>query len=159
MATHSSILAYKIPWAVCIVHGVAKSRTRLSDFHFTSFQSLSGRAWVKARSSRHRARKAGVGTVGTDGFLADGEDGEEEMPPVGLAPSLTCHDDFIPVQQELPGLAIPQLYGPCALPRQLQHAAEALWLLHSKKGNKLSQAFTSWHFHHGGWVGSGVDSG
>ena len=57
-----------------------------------------------------------MGTVGTDGFPADGEDGEEEMPPVGLAPSLTCHDDFIPVQQELPGLAIPQLYGPCALP-------------------------------------------
>ena len=28
MATHSSILAWKIPWTVyCIVHGVAKSRT------------------------------------------------------------------------------------------------------------------------------------
>ena len=33
-ATHSSILAWRIPWT-CIVHGVAKSRTRLSDFHFT----------------------------------------------------------------------------------------------------------------------------
>ena len=31
-ATHSSILAWRIPW--CIVHGVAKSRTRLSNFHF-----------------------------------------------------------------------------------------------------------------------------
>ena len=30
-ATHSSILAWRIPW---IVHGVAKSRTLLSDFHF-----------------------------------------------------------------------------------------------------------------------------
>ena len=29
-ATHSSILAWRIPWTV---HGVAKSRTRLSDFH------------------------------------------------------------------------------------------------------------------------------
>ena len=29
MATHSSILAWKIPWTV---HGVAKSRTRLSNF-------------------------------------------------------------------------------------------------------------------------------
>ena len=28
MATHSSILAWRIPWTV---HGVAKSRTRLSD--------------------------------------------------------------------------------------------------------------------------------
>ena len=38
MSTHSSILAWGIPmdrgawWAV--VHGVAKSQTRLSDFHF-----------------------------------------------------------------------------------------------------------------------------
>ena len=32
-ATHSSVLAWRIPWT--IVHGVAKSRTRLSDFHFT----------------------------------------------------------------------------------------------------------------------------
>ena len=33
-ATHSSILAWRIPWAVCIVHGVAKSRTWLSNSHF-----------------------------------------------------------------------------------------------------------------------------
>ena len=30
-ATHSSILAWRIPWTV---YGVAKSWTRLSDFHF-----------------------------------------------------------------------------------------------------------------------------
>ena len=30
-ATHSSILAWRIPWTI---HGVTKSRTRLSDFHF-----------------------------------------------------------------------------------------------------------------------------
>ena len=38
MATHSSILAWKIPWTEAwwaAVHGVAKSRTRLSDFTFT----------------------------------------------------------------------------------------------------------------------------
>ena len=40
MATHSSILAWKIPWmeeAVCqaTVHAVAKSQTGLSDFTFT----------------------------------------------------------------------------------------------------------------------------
>ena len=34
-ATHSSILTWRIPWTV-LVPGVAKSRTRLSDFHFTS---------------------------------------------------------------------------------------------------------------------------
>ena len=32
-ATHSSILAWRIPWD-CIVQEVAKSWTRLSDFHF-----------------------------------------------------------------------------------------------------------------------------
>ena len=30
-ATHSSILAWRIPWTV---HGVTKSRTQLGDFHF-----------------------------------------------------------------------------------------------------------------------------
>ena len=34
MAPHSSTLAWKIPWMVP-VHGVAKSRARLSDFTFT----------------------------------------------------------------------------------------------------------------------------
>ena len=32
-ATHSSILAWRIPWAVSIAYGVTKSQTRLSDFH------------------------------------------------------------------------------------------------------------------------------
>ena len=32
-ATHSSVLAWRIPWTVCD-HGVAKSQTRLSYFHF-----------------------------------------------------------------------------------------------------------------------------
>ena len=37
VVTHASILAWKIPWTeepgrLYIVHGVAKSRTRLSDF-------------------------------------------------------------------------------------------------------------------------------
>ena len=31
-ATHSNILAWRIPWTI---HGVAKSWTRLNDFHFT----------------------------------------------------------------------------------------------------------------------------
>ena len=37
MATHSSTLAWKIPWTEEPggVHGVARSRTRLSDFTFT----------------------------------------------------------------------------------------------------------------------------
>ena len=33
MATHSSTLAWKIPWAT--IQGVVKSQTRLSDFTFT----------------------------------------------------------------------------------------------------------------------------
>ena len=35
-ATQSSILAWRIPWTVYIVHGVVKSQTWLSDFHFHS---------------------------------------------------------------------------------------------------------------------------
>ena len=38
MATHSSVLAWKIPWTeepVATVHGIAKSRTRLNNFTFT----------------------------------------------------------------------------------------------------------------------------
>ena len=38
MATHSSTLAWKIPWRggwQAAVHGVTRSRTRLSDFTFT----------------------------------------------------------------------------------------------------------------------------
>ena len=31
MATHSSILAWRIPWTVATVHGVAKSQIRLSN--------------------------------------------------------------------------------------------------------------------------------
>ena len=38
MATHSSSLAWKIPWMEATVHEVAKSQTRLSDF--TSFLAL-----------------------------------------------------------------------------------------------------------------------
>jgi len=33
-ATHSGILVWRILWTIYIVHGVAKSRTRLSDFHY-----------------------------------------------------------------------------------------------------------------------------
>ena len=34
-STHSNILAWRIPWTVFIVHGVAKSWTQLSNFHFS----------------------------------------------------------------------------------------------------------------------------
>ena len=40
-ATHSSILAWKIPWPG-EAHGVTKSRTRLSDFHFLDGAGTSG---------------------------------------------------------------------------------------------------------------------
>ena len=44
IAAHSSIMAWRLPWSVqysglensmdSIVHGITKSRTQLSDFHF-----------------------------------------------------------------------------------------------------------------------------
>ena len=51
-ATHSSILAWRIPWT-SIIHGVAKSWTWLSDFHFhfmkldTRKTNSSIKKWVK----------------------------------------------------------------------------------------------------------------
>ena len=42
-ATHSSILAWRIPWSV--VHGVSKSWTQLSDFHFHMPGSSSVHWW------------------------------------------------------------------------------------------------------------------
>ena len=48
MATHSSFLAWKIPWTeepgLTTVHGVANSRTRLSDFAH-SLKVHSTRLW------------------------------------------------------------------------------------------------------------------
>ena len=44
METHSSTLAWKIPWMEepsGLVHGVAKSRTRLSGFTFTFMRNIS----------------------------------------------------------------------------------------------------------------------
>ena len=38
-ATHSTILAWSIPWTIYTVHWVTKSWTRLSDFHFQFFIS------------------------------------------------------------------------------------------------------------------------
>ena len=39
-ATHSSILAWRIPWTT--VRGVAKCRTQLNDFHFTLLHNGEG---------------------------------------------------------------------------------------------------------------------
>ena len=33
-STHSSILAWRLPWTVELMELVVKSQTRLSDFHF-----------------------------------------------------------------------------------------------------------------------------
>ena len=61
MAPHSSTLAWKIPWTV--VHGVAKSRTRLSDFTFTfHFHALEKE--MATHSSVHAWRIPGMGGGG-----------------------------------------------------------------------------------------------
>ena len=55
-ATHSSILAWRIPWTV-MVHGVTKSPTRLSNFHFPLnnvsmwLRSDSGSLWASTSLS------------------------------------------------------------------------------------------------------------
>ena len=67
MAPHSSTLAWKIPWMEgawwAAVHGVAKSRTRLSDFTFTfPFHALEKE--MATHSSVLAWRIAGTGEPG-----------------------------------------------------------------------------------------------
>ena len=53
MATHSSILALRIPWTEeperATVHGVAKSWTRLSDFTSLHFGGKVERTWFRVQ--------------------------------------------------------------------------------------------------------------
>ena len=64
MATHSSTLAWKIPWAEeAAVHGVTKSQTWLSDFTFTShFHAL--KKELATHSSVLALRIPGMGEPG-----------------------------------------------------------------------------------------------
>ena len=75
MATHSSTLAWRIPWREetgrLLFHGVAKSRTRLSDFTFTfTFRYLKGQEkpphiWVgKKKEQMKREIKKGTSNCG-----------------------------------------------------------------------------------------------
>ena len=48
VATHSSILAWRIPWTEEPVHRVAKSRTRLRDYHFHFLSMREG--WLEAHA-------------------------------------------------------------------------------------------------------------
>ena len=54
-ATHSTILAWRIPWTVQSVHGVAKSWTRLSNFHFASLLKVLS---LDQQYQQHFARNA-----------------------------------------------------------------------------------------------------
>ena len=67
MAPHSSTLAWKIPWTEepgrAAVHGVSKSRTRLSDFTFNlHFHALEKE--MATHSSVLALRIPGIGETG-----------------------------------------------------------------------------------------------
>ena len=72
MAPHSSTLAWKIPWTEeAAVHGVARSRTRLSDFTFTRLSDFTFTFHFRAlekematHSSVHAWRIPGTGKSG-----------------------------------------------------------------------------------------------
>ena len=62
METHSSILAWKIPWMeepgrVQSVHGIAKSRTRLSDFTFTFMNANGLPKWLSGKEPACQFRR------------------------------------------------------------------------------------------------------
>ena len=63
MATHSSILAWKIPWTEepdrAAVHGVSKSRTRLSNFTFFHFMIKLGEGQGSLACCRPWDRRVG----------------------------------------------------------------------------------------------------
>ena len=65
MATHSSILAWKIPWTEeepgGLHHSVTKSRTQLSDFTFTFTYSLRGTVMFIVSSDPPRSPRKWVG--------------------------------------------------------------------------------------------------
>ena len=62
IASHSSILAWRIPWTT--LHGVTKSRTRLSNFHFSPLKSQSPfHDSSKGRSNRHKCKGPYFGPV------------------------------------------------------------------------------------------------
>ena len=50
-ATHSSILAWRIPWT--IVHGIAKSRTWPTDFHSHSLSEMIIEDWKRLQFNKH----------------------------------------------------------------------------------------------------------
>ena len=64
MATHSSILAWRIPWT--IVHGVAKSWTRLSDFYFPLITD-STPCFADKKTEAHTDEQPSKDTVMEDG--------------------------------------------------------------------------------------------
>ena len=68
-ATHSSILAWRIPWT--IVHGVAKSQTQLSNSHFTlKINSLTA---SKNKSKTHHCDINNVFTTAWPSLLTQGD--------------------------------------------------------------------------------------
>ena len=57
MATHSSILAWRIPWTN---HGVTKSRTPLSDYHFHFHFSQARRREDKSHTGLPKGKGLGI---------------------------------------------------------------------------------------------------
>lgn len=107
------------------------------------FKVPGGQGWGRSQEADRGLGMPEWGRDRTDGFWASPQHHTTRArgpaagarSPRGLA-ALTCYDDFIAVQQKLPGLSVPQLDGLRSPPRQLQHGAKALWLLHHRKGRK-----------------------
>ena len=90
MATHSSILAWRIPWTEepgAIVHGVTKSRTRLSNFTFFHFQSLQSLPFYCWLSGRYFKREISNTSIASE-FLRENPDSSTRQKPVwSLSPT------------------------------------------------------------------------
>ena len=94
MATHSSILAWRIPWTeepggLHTVHGVAKSRTRLSDFTSLSDGKEDGQTAVSLRpqvppTKPHHPEKAGTECTPSATYVRPGTRTRHPLPGTPL---------------------------------------------------------------------------
>ena len=93
MVTHSSILAWRIPWTAT-VHGVAKSWTRLSDFTFFHFLDIYIKPLIPLYSLKLNMQKMKIMASGPiTSWQIDGENVETVSDFIFLGSKINADDD------------------------------------------------------------------
>ena len=179
MAPHSSTLAWKIPWTEepqAAVHGVAKSRTRLSDFTFTfNFYALekemathsSVLAWRIPGMGSHRVGHdwSDLAVVVAAFYIRErcffgGSDYRKSACNIGdwvqsIHGSPSWRREWLPTPVILPSKFQGQrrLAGYC--PRSRKELDTTEWLRLSWKRSIQSPGFGKYYWRHKNWVKQG----